>query len=120
VQHIYVTQPLGTPDAIARAVADAQIGMMKGPGRAVALRRMILTYAVSGLARSGATRSGYPVLKGVKVPLYALSNVGRSVPRDPTMSAVGRLSTSAGSTTGGAASAPVSASWPSPSTCPTR
>ena len=39
---------------------------------------MILTYAVSGLARSGATRSGYPVLKGVKVPLYALSNVGRS------------------------------------------
>jgi hypothetical protein len=39
---------------------------------------MILTYSVSGLARSGATRSGYPVLKGVKVPLYALSNVGRS------------------------------------------
>jgi hypothetical protein len=39
---------------------------------------MILTYSVSGLARSGATRSGYPVLKGVQVPLYALSNVGRS------------------------------------------
>jgi len=39
---------------------------------------MILTYSVSGLARSGATRSGYPVLKGVKVPLYALSKVGRS------------------------------------------
>lgn len=32
VQHIYVTQPLGTPDAIARAVADAQIAMMKGQG----------------------------------------------------------------------------------------
>jgi hypothetical protein len=39
---------------------------------------MIWTYSVSGLARSGATRSGYPVLKGVQVPLYALSNVGRS------------------------------------------
>jgi hypothetical protein len=32
VQHIYVTQPLGTPDAIARAVADAQISLMKGQG----------------------------------------------------------------------------------------
>jgi hypothetical protein len=32
VQHIYVTQPLGTPDAIARAVADAQIAMLKGQG----------------------------------------------------------------------------------------
>ena len=32
VQHIYVTQPLGTPDAIARAVADAQIALMKGQG----------------------------------------------------------------------------------------
>jgi hypothetical protein len=39
---------------------------------------MILTYSVSGLARSGATRSGYPVLKGVQVPLYALLNVARS------------------------------------------
>jgi hypothetical protein len=32
VTNIYVTQPLGTPDAIARAVADAQIAMMKGQG----------------------------------------------------------------------------------------
>jgi hypothetical protein len=32
VQNIYVTQPLGTPDAIARAVADAQISLMKGQG----------------------------------------------------------------------------------------
>jgi hypothetical protein len=32
VTNIYVTQPLGTPDAIARAVADAQIGLMKGQG----------------------------------------------------------------------------------------
>jgi hypothetical protein len=32
VQNIYVTQPLGTPDAIARAVADAQIALMKGQG----------------------------------------------------------------------------------------
>jgi hypothetical protein len=39
---------------------------------------MILTNAVSGIARSGATRSGYPVLQGAKVPLYALSNVARS------------------------------------------
>ena len=39
---------------------------------------MILTKAVSGLARSGATRSGYPVLLGYKVPLYALSNLARS------------------------------------------
>jgi hypothetical protein len=39
---------------------------------------MILTHAISGIARSGATRSGYPVLLGHKVPLYALSNVARS------------------------------------------
>jgi hypothetical protein len=39
---------------------------------------MILTNAVSGIARSGATRSGYPVLQGAVVPLYALSNVARS------------------------------------------
>jgi hypothetical protein len=39
---------------------------------------MILTNAVAGIARSGATRSGYPVLQGAKVPLYALSNVARS------------------------------------------
>jgi hypothetical protein len=39
---------------------------------------MILTNAVSGIARSGATRSGYPVLQGAKVPLYALSNLTRS------------------------------------------
>jgi hypothetical protein len=39
---------------------------------------MILTKALSGIARSGATRSGYPVLQGAKVPLYALSNVARS------------------------------------------
>jgi len=32
VQNIYVTQPLGTADAIARAVADAQIALMKGQG----------------------------------------------------------------------------------------
>jgi hypothetical protein len=39
---------------------------------------MKLTNAVSGLARSGATRSGYPVLQGARVPLFALSNVARS------------------------------------------
>jgi hypothetical protein len=39
---------------------------------------MILTKALSGIARSGATRAGYPVLQGAKVPLYALSNVARS------------------------------------------
>jgi hypothetical protein len=39
---------------------------------------MTLTNAVSGIARSGATRSGYPVLMGARVPLYALSNVARS------------------------------------------
>jgi hypothetical protein len=32
----------------------------------------------SGIARSGATRSGWPVLVGTKVPLYALSKVARS------------------------------------------
>jgi hypothetical protein len=39
---------------------------------------MILTDARAGLARSGATRSGYPVLEGFKVPLFALSNIARS------------------------------------------
>jgi hypothetical protein len=39
---------------------------------------MILTKAIAGIARSGATRAGYPVLLGAKVPLYALSNVARS------------------------------------------
>ena len=39
---------------------------------------MILTDARAGLARSGATRSGYPVLEGFKVPLYAISNIARS------------------------------------------
>jgi hypothetical protein len=38
----------------------------------------MLTNAVSGLARSGVTRAGYPVLLGATVPLYALSNVARS------------------------------------------
>jgi hypothetical protein len=38
----------------------------------------MLTDAISGLARSGVTRSGYPVLLGAKVPLYALSNLARS------------------------------------------
>jgi hypothetical protein len=32
VQNIYITQPLGTPEAIARAVADAQVGLMRGQG----------------------------------------------------------------------------------------
>jgi len=36
------------------------------------------TPARSNLARSNAARSGWPVLAGVKVPLYALSNVARS------------------------------------------
>lgn len=36
------------------------------------------TPARSGLMRSGAARSGYPVLQGARVPLYALSNVMRS------------------------------------------
>jgi hypothetical protein len=31
-QNIYITQPLGTADAIARAVADAQINLMRGQG----------------------------------------------------------------------------------------
>jgi hypothetical protein len=39
---------------------------------------MKLTNAVSNIARSGATRSGYPVLQGAKVPLYAISNIARS------------------------------------------
>jgi hypothetical protein len=39
---------------------------------------MILTKAIAGIARSNATRAGFPVLVGQKVPLYALSNVGRS------------------------------------------
>lgn len=38
----------------------------------------VLTAARSGIARSGATRSGYPILSGVRVPLYALSGVARS------------------------------------------
>ena len=38
----------------------------------------MLTNAIAGVARSGVTRSGYPVLLGAKVPLYALSNVARS------------------------------------------
>jgi hypothetical protein len=38
----------------------------------------MLTKAIAGIARSGVTRSGYPVLLGAKVPLYALSNVARS------------------------------------------
>jgi hypothetical protein len=31
-QNIYITQPLGTADAIARAVADAQVNLMRGQG----------------------------------------------------------------------------------------
>jgi hypothetical protein len=31
-QNIYITQPLGTADAIARAVADAQVTLMRGQG----------------------------------------------------------------------------------------
>jgi hypothetical protein len=31
-QNIYITQPLGTADAIARAVADAQVQLMRGQG----------------------------------------------------------------------------------------
>jgi hypothetical protein len=38
----------------------------------------VLTKARSGLARAGATRSGYPALQGARVPLYALSGVARS------------------------------------------
>jgi hypothetical protein len=38
----------------------------------------MLTKAIAGIARSGVTRSGYPVLLGAKVRLYALSNVARS------------------------------------------
>jgi hypothetical protein len=37
-----------------------------------------LTVARSGIARSGATRSGWPVLLGTKVPLYAISKIARS------------------------------------------
>jgi hypothetical protein len=32
VTNIYITQPLGTADAIARAVADAQVNLMRGQG----------------------------------------------------------------------------------------
>lgn len=39
---------------------------------------MKLTNAVSGVARSNATRSGYPVLQGAKLKLYALSAVARA------------------------------------------
>jgi hypothetical protein len=39
---------------------------------------MTLTIARSGLARSGATRAGWPVLLGTKVPLYAISKIARS------------------------------------------
>lgn len=38
----------------------------------------VLTAARSGIARSGATRSGYPILSGVRVPLFALAGVARS------------------------------------------
>lgn len=38
----------------------------------------VLTIARSGLARSGASRSGFPVAQGTRVPLYALSGVARS------------------------------------------
>jgi hypothetical protein len=31
-QNIYITQPLGTADAIARAVADAQVTLMRAQG----------------------------------------------------------------------------------------
>jgi hypothetical protein len=31
-QVFYITQPLGSPEAIARAVADAQVGLMRGQG----------------------------------------------------------------------------------------
>jgi transposase-like protein len=31
-QNIYITHPLGTPDAIARAVGDAQVALLKGQG----------------------------------------------------------------------------------------
>jgi hypothetical protein len=39
---------------------------------------MKLTPALSGVARSGATRSGYPIQVGAKAKLFALSNVARS------------------------------------------
>jgi hypothetical protein len=39
---------------------------------------MILTKAVSGLARSGATRSGFPILRGTQSKLFAISNIARS------------------------------------------
>lgn len=38
----------------------------------------VLTPARSGLARSGATRSGYPILSAVQVKTFALSGVARS------------------------------------------
>jgi hypothetical protein len=39
---------------------------------------MTLTIARSGIARSKATRSGWPVLLGTKVPLYAIAKIARS------------------------------------------
>lgn len=38
----------------------------------------VITKARSGLARSGATRSGYPIAQGVVLPKYALSGIARS------------------------------------------
>ena len=73
---------------------------------------MILTNAVSGIARSGATRSGYPVLQGAKVPLYALSNVARSGATRSNYSAAARSSASA-ALIGLGPSAPAAASSPS-------
>ena len=38
----------------------------------------VLTAARSGIARSGATRAGYPILSGVRVRTYALSGIARA------------------------------------------
>jgi hypothetical protein len=45
---------------------------------AISGSQLAYTPARSNLARSGASRSGWPIAVGVKVPLYALSNIARS------------------------------------------
>jgi hypothetical protein len=63
---------------------------------------MILTVSRAGIARSGATRSGWPVLSGTKVPCWALSGPSASPYRDVVLrdgaSAYWRLDETSGTT----------------------
>ena len=82
ITNIYITQPLGDTagdrrrgrrradagDADARRTVPAKwrmTGIPKQPARAA-------------LARSDATRSGYPIAQGLRVPLYALAAIARA------------------------------------------